>query len=84
MARTAADPGTGGAGRGHREAAADRDAVGAHGSGHGRPRDRSGGTLQRVEGDEIAVHPPSTEDARGPCEAIGSDQAGPRHPADSA
>jgi len=30
------------------------------------------------------VHPPSTDDARAPSVAIGSDQAGPRHPANSA
>jgi len=32
----------------------------------------------------VAVHPPSTEGAHAPSEAIGSDQAGPRHPAISA
>jgi len=30
------------------------------------------------------VHPPSTEDARGPIGTIDSDQADPRHPAVSA
>ena len=34
--------------------------------------------------DGCAVHPPSTEDVRAPSAAIGSDQAGPRHPAISA
>jgi len=32
----------------------------------------------------FAVHPLSTEDAHGPNEVIGSDQADPRHPASSA
>ncbi len=32
----------------------------------------------------FAVHPPSTEDVHAPAVAIGSDQAGPRHPAISA
>ena len=34
--------------------------------------------------ERIAVHPPSTTDARVPTEEIGSDQAVPRHPASSA
>ncbi len=44
--------------------------------------DRRGTDGTPMEG--FAVHPLSTEDVRGPTGAIGSDQADPRHPANSA
>ena len=80
--RTFCDPddaGRGGEGSDGIDRGVDRHEVGRQ-----RLEGRLGGEDEAREGEVRAVHPPSTAAIRGPDETTSSDQAGPRHPANSA